>query len=385
MYSTCIFCHAALGGNESIEHFPVGARLAFDGEKGRLWAVCPSCGRWNLSPLEERWEAIEECERAFRSTRVRTSTENVGLARLRDGTDLVRIGRPMRPEFAAWRYGAQFAGRQMRSILSSVSLGGIALGVGAAMTVGPLGALAGLPLVAAAEWRKRGLPRGAGYVDTRQARRLLRDDAGEVMLPGDRDFSRVRMRAAAPDEPWALLVRTVRVPLDARVRPDNAQEGMALRAGEFLWSDPRDHVLTGAAGLRALSVLLAWANGGGASRREVQRAVQRIEAAHAPDRFLARAEEQARRAGAGYRDVWDMPLEIRLAMEMATHEDAERRALHGELAELEVRWREAEELAAIADTLAVPPAVEAKLDSLRAAREAWSRRSSTSEAPRPPA
>ena len=58
MYSTCIFCHAGLGSNEAIEHFPVGRRLAFDAAKGRLWVVCSACERWNLSPLEERWEAI---------------------------------------------------------------------------------------------------------------------------------------------------------------------------------------------------------------------------------------------------------------------------------------------------------------------------------------
>ncbi len=60
MYSTCLFCHAALGRNEVIEPFPVGRRLAFDAARGRLWVVCQKCGRWNLTPVEERWEAIEE-------------------------------------------------------------------------------------------------------------------------------------------------------------------------------------------------------------------------------------------------------------------------------------------------------------------------------------
>jgi AmiR/NasT family two-component response regulator len=40
-----------------------------------------------------------------------------------------------------------------------------------------------------------------------------------------------------------------------------------------------------------------------------------------------------------------------LALEMALHEVSERRALAGELAELEARWREAEEIARIADSL----------------------------------
>jgi hypothetical protein len=40
-----------------------------------------------------------------------------------------------------------------------------------------------------------------------------------------------------------------------------------------------------------------------------------------------------------------------LALEMALHEETERRALGGELAALETAWREAEEIASIADSL----------------------------------
>ena len=114
MYSTCLFCNNPLGANESVEAFPVGKRLAFDQAKGRLWVVCPKCERWNLTPLEERWEAIEQTEKLYRDTRRRVATENVGLAKLRDGTTLVRIGEPLRPEFAAWRYGDQFGRRRNR-------------------------------------------------------------------------------------------------------------------------------------------------------------------------------------------------------------------------------------------------------------------------------
>jgi len=91
-----------------------GVRLAFDAARGRLWVVCAGCGRWNLTPIDERWEAIEICERMFRATRVRVTTAEIGLTRLADGTELVRIGAPLRPEFAAWRYGDQFGARRRR-------------------------------------------------------------------------------------------------------------------------------------------------------------------------------------------------------------------------------------------------------------------------------
>jgi len=40
-----------------------------------------------------------------------------------------------------------------------------------------------------------------------------------------------------------------------------------------------------------------------------------------------------------------------LALEMSLHEESERRALEGELALLEAAWRDAEELAQIADSI----------------------------------
>lgn len=82
MYTACMFCQSPLGTNDHIEHFPIGRRLAFDSAKGRLWVACRLCGQWNLAPLEERWEAVEECEREYRAVRARVSTAEIGLARL---------------------------------------------------------------------------------------------------------------------------------------------------------------------------------------------------------------------------------------------------------------------------------------------------------------
>src|SRR4051812_13621457 len=135
MYSTCLFCQQSLGKNEAVEHFPVGRRLAFDAAKGRLWVVCRKCERWNLTPLEERWEAIEECERAFRATKLRVSTDHIGLARLKEGTELVRIGEPQRPEMAAWRYGDQFGRRRRRQV---ALVGGATAIIGGVVLFGPI-------------------------------------------------------------------------------------------------------------------------------------------------------------------------------------------------------------------------------------------------------
>ncbi len=81
MFSTCIFCGGSLGRNEVVEEFPVGRRLAFDADRGRLWVLCAGCRRWNLSPLEERWEALESLERISRDTRARYSTGEISLVR----------------------------------------------------------------------------------------------------------------------------------------------------------------------------------------------------------------------------------------------------------------------------------------------------------------
>jgi hypothetical protein len=54
-----------------------------------------------------------------------------------------------------------------------------------------------------------------------------------------------------------------------------------------------------------------------------------------------------------------------LALEMALHEDTERVALEGDLAALETAWREAEEIAAIADTLLIPEGIQRRLQQWR--------------------
>ncbi|HUG39750.1 MAG TPA: hypothetical protein VMM12_04660 [Longimicrobiales bacterium] len=81
------------------------ARPAFDPWLGRLWRVCPLCGRWNVVPLEERWEALEALEREVRDRgRSLLRTEHLDLVRVAGG-EIIRVGRAPRPELADWRYG----------------------------------------------------------------------------------------------------------------------------------------------------------------------------------------------------------------------------------------------------------------------------------------
>src|SRR5687768_17207320 len=159
MYRSCIFCSAPLGLNESLERFPVGRSLAFNAEKGRLWAVCGRCARWNLAPIEERWEAIEDAERLFRDTRVRVQRESIGLAKLADGTRLVRVGRALPGEVAVWRYGRTFFRRQAGGMWAGGALtaGGLVgmLGFGA-LGLPPSAALLLLAGVGSAWGRARG-------------------------------------------------------------------------------------------------------------------------------------------------------------------------------------------------------------------------------------
>ncbi len=361
MYATCIHCHAPLGANEALERFPVGRRLAIDPAQGRLWVVCRLCGQWNLAPVQERWEAIEEGERAFRDARLRASTDNIGLARLRDGTELIRVGAPLRPEFAAWRYGERFRSRwRVRGPVAAVA------GGAAWLTKGWAGyfvfQLAAVPVLAAGA-----LSIAASVVHMR--RRVL-----QLELPDGATVALTQAHVEAtrcvrqPDAPGGWELRVRHAPLDGSRRT-------------FSVHDP-EAVVRGPDALRAAARLLPRVNRVGGPRRTVERAVHVLEAAGSTDavfRMAASHDPESRGGRARFGEFDDNGFlndelasafvkagaEIRLAAEMAAHEEEERVALAGELDDLEARWREAEEVARIADDLLLSPAVLERLERLR--------------------
>jgi hypothetical protein len=325
-----------------------------------LWVVCRSCERWNLTPFETRWEAIEQGEKAFRDTRVRVSTDNIGLARLRDGTELVRIGEPQRPEFAAWRYGDQFGKRRFRNAVTAVgAVGGIGLLAGGAIATGA-GVLAILPL-----FQVLTLSGAIVSQNLRPTRPLPHPEGGRFVA-----FGSPRLIESPSAAGWGIEV-------GFSERYDMVD---GHRVSHDRWMAGWDHKSNGEIGrtqlhgvdaLPLLRQVLPRINRAGAARGLIADGVQLIEQAGGPERFGRWAATQRRDWGAKQAlgdtgDLQYIPTAARLAFEMALHEDAERRAMEGELAALERAWAEAEGIAAIADSLTVSPAIDQKLTELKA-------------------
>ena len=343
MYSTCLFCNQPLATNTTFESFPVGRRLAFDASRGRLWVVCRKCERWNLSPLEERWEAIEQAEQLYRDTRRRVATAEIGLARLADGTELVRIGAPLRPEFAAWRYGDQFGRRRTRQML----LAGAGLATIGGLVAG--GAAIGLSLGGFA-WALTQMGRVAIHGNEETVVARVRTDGGQV-LPVRRRHLAESSLSRGSDGTLAIDLR--------------------YKHGQSRFEGPE--------AMRIASLVVPAVNRFGGSRRAVAAAVSEIEQGGGPERYIeqlarrahvvtavrTRAKRRGRRGKVGSTGLYGLTPVDRLGLEMALHEEAERRAMAGELALLELAWRDAEEIAAIADDMFLPARVQSALERMR--------------------
>jgi hypothetical protein len=266
------------------------------------------------------------------------STDNIGLAQPRWGFELVRIGGALWPEIAAWRYGTKLLHRS-----TSVAAYAQSLGVNRKTVM-----------------RIRTLPR-----------------RHEVLV-----------RLKSERHRGAIAIRYAHLPEAQLLRPDR-DETWRLRVRH-------DHglaVLEGAEAMKAARVLLTALNDGSAPQSLVRAAIAKIDDAGRSDSYFARVAALAlssswgrlpiaRTSGTPFartdrsfaerlivrlttRSFWArggtgseeialihlLPDVDRLALEMAANEDAERRALTGELAQLEEAWREAEEIAAIADHL----------------------------------
>jgi len=318
MYRSCLFCKLDLGTNDVLETLPVGRRVAFDAWRGRLWVICPHCHRWCLTPLEDRWEAVEDCERLYRGTRLRVGSDEISLAHLPAGLELVRVGKPLRPELAAWRFAGRLPGK-----------------------VGRFSA-----------WLHRGLTRPV-WGETRVIHQVPGAPRA-LQLVRQRDVHQILWRPAIEDRAWYLERQLT------EVEPDLPAGGVSLHA-----EIPAGQRFAGADGLRLGGIALTELNRLTATATVVRAALEWLDAHGNPfdggdqtlEERVALAPERGRWSSTELRFphlLADLNPATRLALEMASHEAEERLFLQGELWQLERAWREAEEVAAIAEKLLLP-------------------------------
>jgi hypothetical protein len=324
MYTTCAFCNSKLDGDGGPSGLGVGRRIAFDEWKGRLWVICRRCGRWNLTPFDDRLERVEVLARTARAGRVTAATEQIALIRW-EAYELVRVGKPPRLELASWRYGERLAQRARDRAKIVVPLTVAAVGVGIVANVAAGGGL-GVIVLNLHTLTER------VYVSLVGRRRVTLAEPPSCARCG------TLMELRAKHVQHARLVPETRADLALLVScPRCHQEGA---------------LLTGDAAALVLRQGLTYLNATRSGRRRADEAARTVDDAGGPDRLIrdvARGELTLRRLRPGRR----------LALEMAVDE-------HIELLELERQWREAEELADIADgTLSTTVEVEEKLKRLR--------------------
>lgn len=329
IFDKCLVCGREFPPNDSLEHMARGRRVAYDPDRGRLWVICGACRRWSLVPLESRWEALEELERlTVDEGRLLSSTDNVALLRARN-LEVVRVGRARLPEESWWRYGRELHRRRERTrrLAATASVGGAVALAGslAAGGVSMLGAWfffnKGEAVVSGARWLRFGSTAWQGRGEC--------EACGEVH--GKFPFSgRSRLVWSVDDEAQAMKVR---VPCPYCGEP---------------WVEVR-----GRESVAMLRRVLAYHHFSGAGERRIKGATKLVEAVGGAERLPARVLP-------GGKTVQGMGRTGAVALEIALHEEREKRLLQMEVAELEDRWRREEELAEIIDgELTDVPLVEA--------------------------
>jgi hypothetical protein len=315
MYRTCIFCLATLGTNRQIDSLPVGRTIAFDRAQRRLWVVCPSCGRWNLAPIEERGRTLAELDELYDRSSRRVRSDPIGVARLPDGLRLIRIGAASAAEVATWRYGRGLPRRRRPSLVRYL----IELLHGSLLAPGVFNRFAVVERVTD--------PAGA-LIDVRRC-----DLDGARFLA--RPSPDVEARLMRGIEPWLVVTgEDAGNLLDRSLVSVNAQRQSteALQAATAFLER------------RGATALLARLGDETMPGADPAPGILRIRY----DGEGVWSAEWGDIEGRAFRPV---PPYRTIALEMARQTELERLAMQGELRGLRSRWEEAEMLAGIADSL----------------------------------
>ena len=323
LYTHCLVCHTPFPRNEELEYFSTSKRVAYDAERGRLWAICRSCKRWSLAPIEERWEALDELERLVKDrAKLLSQTDNIALLRVGE-LDVVRVGRANLTEEAWWRYGRELTHRAARhrklTVMGTAAAGAAIAGGWATGGLTWLGAWllwehAPMHVTQAARWLRFG---GSAWRGERSCTRC-----GHVFRSVAYQDRKQLVLSAGTGAGDALSV-TQRCP----VCGDLGDGGLHLRGKEGDYVSRR---------------LLAYHHHSGASEKRVRSATRLIEEAGSPEDLTRIVIKEGRRLG-------DLPRTGAIALEIAANDTVEQRLLELELAEVEAHWKEEEELASIID------------------------------------
>ena len=321
----CLFCHKPFAENRRFPHFPHSRRIAYDPVRGRLWAICESCWRWNLHPIEERDGALYDLERAAHdSAKVIGRTANISLLKL-DDVLLVRVGKAGLAEQSWWRYGREL--RRRKALVNSTGSRVATYTYGAVAWVGEALGLADddvpidwddNPLMDIVRWRRFGWAAWHGRVTCpycKSTLTALRYDLTWWVYPLRGEDGHLEVGVPCPRcDPWT---------------PDNVYH------------------LTGPQAENVLRRCLAYQNVAGASERLIRDAAQAIEHAGSAGEF---ALEATRRRQC----LWKMKGAGTVALEIALNESVERRVMDLEIRDVEFLWRQEEELARIIDEELTP-------------------------------
>jgi hypothetical protein len=259
------------------------------------------------------------------------------------------------PEFAAWRYGGHYLARYRREL--RLSLGSqlvMATAYGAKWIVGsalPMGVLAGIGVTTVAmQWsltaahaQRLWLPRRVLHTAAHGPRAVTHGDAKATRVCIDEQSGVNLVLASRPVVSAPPLLR--------RLGVQHLWTGGA-RTETRHSADESPRLLASILGASHVQAAFG--------RKQVDAAVNvMVEHVHraptepgeAAVRLLTNPALGIGRPGdfPNGRPLDSMPWQVRLAAEMALHEDDERRALAGELGALYARWEAAERIARIAD------------------------------------
>jgi hypothetical protein len=317
LYTRCLFCGCGFPRNTLFDRVPPGERLAYDPARGRIWSICARCSRWNLIPVEERFDAIDVLEREVSDRAYCVgSTANVALF-MTDDLTIIRIGHATLLERASWRYGQELVRRSAAFNRSRTRF--------AANTVGVLARV--------------GEMFGAWTID--------RDwgPSGAADILRWQRFGSIAWQGRTPCPYCGSVLHTLHYDVSWWLHPRIESGGLVLGVPCTRcdpWTPRNVFDVTGDEAQQLLRRVLAYQHIAGATERDVTHAAKLIERAGSAERLVSEMSS-------GRISLWSLGRTRTIALDIAANHLAERQQLELHLHGIEAEWRIEDALARIVD------------------------------------